>query len=68
MALNIAANERFDRGDRRANEIDTRAAASYQELQTTIGQMMAQFGPHGSLAARITLCERDIVDLERRVL
>lgn len=29
---------------------------------------MARSDQHGSLAARSTLCERDIVDLERRVL
>jgi chromosome segregation ATPase len=68
MAMNIAANERFDRGDRRANEIDARTAASSQELRDTIGQLMAQIGQHGSLAARITLCERDIVDLKKHVL
>jgi hypothetical protein len=30
--------------------------------------MMGQLGQHGSLAARISLCERDISDLERREL
>ena len=68
MAMNIATHERFDRGERRATEIDTRTAASHQELQDTIGQLMAQIGQHGSLAARIALCERDIVDIKRRVL
>lgn len=68
MALNITANERFDRGERRVNEIDARTAASQQELQDTIGQLMAQLGQHGSLAARVSLCERDIVDLKKRVL
>jgi hypothetical protein len=33
-----------------------------------MGQLMGQLGQHGSLAARISLCERDIVDLKRRVL
>jgi hypothetical protein len=36
--------------------------------QDNLDQLMGQVGQHGSLAARITLCERDIVDLKRRVL
>lgn len=30
--------------------------------------LMGGLGQHGSLAARISLCERDIIDLKRRVL
>jgi hypothetical protein len=29
---------------------------------------MSHLGQHGSLAARIDLCERDIIDLKERVL
>ena len=68
LTMNIAQNERYERFEKRISEIDTRSVASQQELQDTIGQLMAQIGQHGSLAARITLCERDIVDLKRRVL
>jgi hypothetical protein len=68
LAMNIAQNERYERFEKRMNEIDTRSAASHRELQDTVGQLMAQIGQHGSLAARITLCERDIVDLKKHVL
>jgi chromosome segregation ATPase len=68
LALNIAQNERYERFENRLNEIDMRSTASQRVLQDTIDQLMGQIGQHGSLAARITLCERDIVDLKRRVL
>lgn len=68
LAMNIAQNERYERFERRISEIDTRSDASHRVLQDTVGQLMAQIGQHGSLAARIALCERDIVDLKRRVL
>jgi hypothetical protein len=68
LAMNIAQNERHERFENRLSEFDTRSAASQRVLQDTMGQLMAQIGQHGSLAARITLCERDIVDLKRRVL
>ena len=68
LAMNIDTNERFDRGERRVNEIDTRSAAVHREQQNAIGQLMAQFAQHGSLAARIALCERDIVDLKKHML
>jgi predicted nucleic acid-binding Zn-ribbon protein len=68
LAMNIAQNERHECFETRMSEIDTRSAASQRVLQDTIGQLMGQLGQHGSLAARITLCERDIVDLKRRVL
>jgi hypothetical protein len=68
LAMNIAQNERHERLEKRMNEIDTRSATSQRVHQDTLDQLMAQVGQHGSLAARITLCERDIVDLKRRVL
>lgn len=68
MAMSIMQNERHERFDQRMSEIDARSTASQRALEDTMGQLMAQFGQHGSLAARITLCERDIVDLKRREL
>jgi hypothetical protein len=68
LVMNIAQNERYERFEQRISEIDTRSAASQRGLQDTLDQLMGQIGQHGSLAARITLCERDIVDLKRRVL
>jgi predicted nucleic acid-binding Zn-ribbon protein len=68
LAMNIAQNERHERFEKRMNEIDTRSAAAHRELQDTLAPLIAQLGQHGSLAARITLCERDLADLRKRVL
>ncbi|HEX8111315.1 MAG TPA: hypothetical protein VF516_26480 [Kofleriaceae bacterium] len=68
LAMNIAQNERFERLEQRMNESDMRSAASHRELQDAIRQLTAQVSQHGSLAARVSLCERDIVDIKRGML
>ena len=68
LAISIAQNARFEHVAQRMVEIDARSTTSHRALQDTITQLVGQIGQHGSLVARISLCEHDIVDLKRHVL
>ncbi len=67
-AMTIVMNERFERIETRLTEIEARQRASHHELKDMLHQMMGHLGQHGSLAARISLCEHDIVDLKRHLV
>jgi hypothetical protein len=44
---------------------DVRTATGHRALEHSIRELTAHRVHHGSLAARVRLCERDIIDLER---
>lgn len=67
LAMTMVTSERMERIETRLTEIDFRTKTSHHELEDTLHQLMANLGQHGSLAARIGLCERDIIDLKARV-
>ena len=62
----IVTNTRFESLETRITEIDVRNRNSNQQLQDTLHQLMSNLGQHGSLAARIDVCERDIIDIKER--
>jgi septation ring formation regulator EzrA len=58
----------YERLHEKLVESNVRMTTAHQELQDTLHQLMSHLGQHGSLAARIDPCERDIIDLKERVL
>jgi hypothetical protein len=67
VAMNIAMNERFEQVERRVTELDVRTATGHRALEDSIRALTAHLVHHGSLAARVGLCERDIVDIKRQM-